>query len=237
MREPALSSPITKMPNFASSARLYSRDKNEIITGLRRSERKPPPIYDSTRDFILLILEGKLNYDLAIKQAKNIPDETERRCALDVLRVTKEFLEKEQKGKLSPLEGMFIEFSDDSTIPISQLYVRILGNEQRLFYLCPWEKPLNETQLSVAGGIIRRAIPNFYPQYADCEIDFVSTHMDQIANKRTIRISNWSKITPLDSPQLDNVLSALRIAWREYRALPPRTIIRNRPRDLLSDLE
>jgi|HubBroStandDraft_6_1064221.scaffolds.fasta_scaffold1655825_2 hypothetical protein len=68
-------------------------DREQTIRELQYAERKSPAVYNPARDLFLSVLRGQFDLRSAFAQIRWVPDETERKCARDVLEASKSLLD------------------------------------------------------------------------------------------------------------------------------------------------
>jgi hypothetical protein len=93
------SKPLVELPSFLSTISMVADDHGTIIQQLIQAERKSPPKYGPTRDLFIRVLQGDFSFEAALKQTSTIHDETERRCAIDVLRASEWFLRQDDPAQ------------------------------------------------------------------------------------------------------------------------------------------
>lgn len=229
--EAEFSKPLNELPMFLSTISMVVDDRAAIVKQLIQAERKSPPIYGPTRDLFLCVLEGDFNFDDAVVQARRLADETERKCALEVLAASEKFLCSERRAPLGPFPSMRYQLPNGMRLDISPIWVRHL-NPERLMALHFWRTQLSERQLSAAAAVLRTVIYNEQQQYSACEIDFISVSQSRFGGQRRFDRYNWTKLKPLSEDELARFWKPFVLAWSDYQRRGPREIIRKRPRSL-----
>ena len=208
-------------------------DHRLIIQGLRNAERKSPPVYSLARDLFLRILQGDMSFDDARTQARRESDLTTRRCALEILDNSQRFLTTEPQSRVSRLPSLRYQLPSELSLDVKPLWVRQLDPE-RLLLLHFWEAPLSARQLRAAAAVIKAAIQLELPQFAACEIDFVSVPFCESRNSREFNRYTWGRLKPLNEEEMNRFWSQLLRAWQDYQKLGPRKLPRKETKDLFS---
>src|SRR4051812_21598461 len=92
------STPLTEPPAFLSTISMISDNQDAIVKKLREAEITTPAFYKIARELFNRTLSGDLTFDQALTQAADILEPTDRKCAFDVLDVSKDFLLNQQKS-------------------------------------------------------------------------------------------------------------------------------------------
>jgi hypothetical protein len=206
-------------------------DRAAIVQTLIQAERKSPPVYEPSRDLFLSVLEGKLAFGKAMVQARRLADETERRCAVQIMDASERFLSSERPARISRLPGLIYALPNGLQLDISPVWLRHL-DPSRLLVLHFWQVPLSTWQLGAATAVLRVALLNGQPQYSSCEIDFVSVAFPRLSNRRRFERYNWVKLKLLDPSELGRFWQRFLEAWSHYQRIGPREIRRRRTVDL-----
>lgn len=220
-----LSTPLIELPTYLSSISMVVDDRTAIIQSLVQAERKSPPIYEPARALFCRILEGSFNFQQAMIQARALADETERKCAVEVLQASEEFLCAERPTRVGIFPAMTHPLPNGMELSVSPILIRHF-NPQRLMVLHFWRTPLSAWQLSAAGAVLRSALLRQQPQYSSCEVDFISVAVPNLATQRRFERYNWSKLRPLGPADLDRFWNQFLAAWSQYQRKGPREIKR-----------
>jgi hypothetical protein len=151
--ETKFSKPLSEPPSYLSMVSMVGDDQAYTIQQLVQAERKSPPVYDPTRELFNKTLEGKFSYQEALTQLRGLPDETERKCARDILDVSKEFLLGQPAARVGRLEPMGLQLPNGILLNVSPVWLRHIS-PKRLMVLHFWQTPLTDWQFSAAGGIL-----------------------------------------------------------------------------------
>jgi len=217
------SKPLTEAPAYLSMVSMVGDDPAYTIQQLERAEQKSPPVYDPTRALFVASLEGKFTHQEALAQAERLPDETERKCARDVLRASKSFLVEETPARVGRLEPMSLCLPNGMPLSVSPLWLRHLP-QKRLMVMHFWQKPLSLWQLSAAAGILITAMQQDKPLLASLEIDFISVAQPEDRLKRQFQRLGWTDLDPLYGDELQRFLRRFCDAWEKYKKRGPRLI-------------
>lgn len=229
--EREFSKPLSELPAFLSTISMVVDDRTAIIRQLIQAERKSPPIYGSTRDLFLYVLEGKISFDNAMVQARRVVNETEQKCAVEVLTASEKFLRSERRAPSGSFPNMKYSLPNGMQLDISPIWVRHL-NPERLMVLHFWRTPLSERQLSAAAAVLRSVLYNEQQQFSACEVDFISVAQSQFGGQRRFDHYNWTKLRPLGEDQLARFWRPFVLAWSNYQRRGPREIRRKHPQSL-----
>ncbi len=231
------SKPLVDLPSFLSTISMVVDDDTAIIQQLIQAERKSPSIYGPTRDLFVSVLQGNFSFDVALKHASStITDETERRCAIAVLRASERFLREEPNHPVRLLPRMEYILPNGMPLDVSPVWLRHF-HSQRLMVLHFWQTPLSSWQLSAAATVLRASLFKAYPQYSSSELDFISVSLDSFADRRRFERLNWTKLKPLDDEQLTRFWKKFLRAWSDYQRRPPRVIRHHREPTLFDKLK
>jgi hypothetical protein len=225
------STPLAELPSYLSTISMVVDDGAAIVQKLKEAERKSPPVYGPSRELFLTILKGKLSFDRAIKQARHLTDETERKCAIQILNASRDFLRNERPQLINPVSNLSYILPNGMPLKVTPIWIRRCDPD-RLLALHFWETPLTEWQLGAAAAVLRSALFDLQPQYASCEIDFISVSFSQFYPSRRFERLNWAKLKPLDESGLNRFWSRFIKAWSQYRRIGPREIKSKRQRTL-----
>ena len=217
------STPINELPSFLSTISMVGDDQSAIIQKLRDAERKSPSGYGPTRDLFLTILQGKLSFEKAMDQAWLIKDDTERKCATQVLETSKQFLLGQHPARIAPLLGLNFSLPNGLSLAVSPVWIR-QSDQTRLLVLHFWQSAFTQWQLAAAAAILRSSLMRQKHEYASCEIDLISVPFFELINGRRFEIYNWAKLKPLDDTGLNRFLDRLVSAWNEYKKHSPREV-------------
>ena len=124
-------------------------DQEYTIRALVHAERKSPPVYTPARELFIRVLQGDFTVQAALAQARRLHDETERKCAHDILRVSETFLLKEPRTKVARLGAMGICLPNGMELNVSPVWIRH-SSQRRLLVLHFWEQPLSDWQRALA---------------------------------------------------------------------------------------
>lgn len=232
--EREFSKPLKELPSFLSTISMVVDDRREIIESLTQAERKSPSRYDPAKAFFCRVLEGDLSVTKALAQANTIADPIERRCAIDILDASKRFLADQTAAHVGPFPAMTIAIPNGLPLSVSPIWLRHL-DRPRLMVLHFWQKPLSGWQLGAAGAVLRSALREQQPQFANCEVDFISVPLPEFATSRRFEHYGWAKLKPLPDKELQRFWKQLCTAWDEYQRREPREIKRRRPPDMFGD--
>jgi hypothetical protein len=215
------STPISELPSFLSTISMVSDDLTFTIQRLKEAEQPPPAIYEPTRDLFLTILQGKLRFDDAWKQASRIPYPTERKCACQVLDVARDFFADQLPARIYPLKGLRYSLPNGLPLQISPIWIRETS-PNRLLILHFWQTPFSDWQRSAMASVLREALEG--SENAPSEIDFISVPFSDRANRRQFEVYNWKRLKPLSDIELKRFWKAFLDAWAEYQRRGPREI-------------
>lgn len=229
--ETKFSTPLNELPTFLSTISMVGDDHSAIVQKLREAEHKSPSVYGPTRDLFLAVLEGKLSLDRAIVQAWRIKDHTEKKCATQILGVARDFLRLQRAAHVALLGDMKFILPNGLPLDVSPVWVR-QSNPDRLLVLHFWQTAFSPWQLSAAAAVLRSTLFDQKPQYAGCDIDFISIPFSQIANARRFELYNWTKLKPLSESGTKRFWDRFLSAWIEYQRRGPREIRPKRIRTL-----
>lgn len=219
------STPIEELPTFLSTISMVVDDQSMIVQKLREAERKAPPIYASTRDLFLTVLSGRLSFHDATVQARRIVDQTERRCAVQVIDASEQFLREERPAHIAPLQKLEYALPNGLILKVLPVWLRE-ASPDRLLILHFWQTPLSQWQLGAAASVLRGAIASRYPQYSACEIDFISVAFSQMGQGRRFERYNWMRLKPLSISEIDRFWKQFLAGWSRYQRQGPREIAR-----------
>jgi hypothetical protein len=226
-----LSTPLVELPTYLSTISMVVDDRAAIIRNLIQAERKSPPVYGPSRDLFLSVLQGKMSFDRAVIQARRLADETERKCAVQIIDASEHFLRGERPTTAVELSNLKYTLPNGLQLKIAPVWVRNFDPE-RLMVLHFWQAPLFQRQLGAAAAVLRSALHNDQPQYSSCEIDFISVAFSQFGSSRRFERYNWTRLKPLDGDELHRFWQQFLIAWSHYHLTGPREIRRKRSASL-----
>jgi len=221
LMETKLSKLLTEFPSFLSAISMVGDDQEQAIRELQYAERKSPAVYNPARDLFMSVLRGQLDFRSALAQVGWLPDETERKCARDVLEASKSFLMQEGPAEVKPLSRMGIDLPNGMELRVAPVWVRHLS-PPRLLVLHFWREPLSAWQLSAAAAILMSAMKRDKPTCVDLDLDFISVAVPDHSAKRRLRAYNWDTLKRLDDDELRRFLQRLCDAWVEYQNRGPR---------------
>jgi hypothetical protein len=121
-------------------------DRAAIVQKLIQAERKSPPVYERSRDLFLSILQGKLTFDKAVIQARRLRDNTERKCAVQIIDASEQFLRNERPTMVSALPNLEYAIPNGIRLSITPVWLRHFDPE-RLMVLHFWQTLLSQRQL------------------------------------------------------------------------------------------
>ena len=231
LMDPELSTPLVALPTFLSTISMVVDDRSAIVRKLVQAERKSPPVYEPSRDLFLSVLEGKLSFDKATIQARRLADETERKCAVQIMDASEQFLRNERHSRISRLPDLKYALPNGLQLDISPVWLRHL-DPSRLMILHFWRDPLSNWQMGAAAAVLRSALFDSQPQYTSCELDFISIAFSQIGNRRRFERYNWTKLKPHNATELRRFWTHFLAAWSQYQSFGPREIRRKRTANL-----
>lgn len=223
-----LSKPLEALPGFLSTISMVEDDQAQVIKGFISAERKSPPRYDAARQLILRVLEGQISLQQAQELADTVSDPVDRRCARDVLRASRPFLEAASTAPVAPLPTMSIEVRAGLSLSVGPVWVRQL-DEPRLLLLHLWDRPLNERQVRAALAVLRNALAVEQPIWSFREIDFVSVATPDLATERRCRVYGWRTLAPMEDDELTRFFRDMLSAWDAYHRMGPRPVKRRGP--------
>ena len=201
---------------------MTSDDQALIIKKLKDAEIKTPAFYKTARELFNRILSGDLTFDQAYHQADEIVEPTDRRCALDVLAVSENFLRNEPKSPISRFPRRSITLPNGLPLAVSPIFVRN-AQPKRLLVLYFWNTPLSSRQISTVAAVVRMAT-RAESGYDDADLDFVSASLNSSGQRREFRHLNWAKCKPLSDAELTRFWGLFTAAWERYQRMPPREI-------------
>jgi hypothetical protein len=212
-----LSTPLAELPTFLSTISMVA-DGVSIVQKLIQAERKSPPVYGPSRDIFLSVLKGKLGFDNAVIQARRLADETERKCAVQIIDASEQFLRNERPATITELSSLKYALPNGLKLDISPVWLRHFHPE-RLLILHFWQTPLTQRQLGAAAAVLRAALFDEHPQYSSCEVDFISVAFSQFGSGRRFERYNWVGLKPLDGDELRRFWSQFLAAWSQYQRI------------------
>lgn len=221
------STPLVELPSFLSTISMVGDDQAAIVQRLVQAERKSPSFYDPARDLFLSALEGKLSFEKVMAQAWNITDETERKCALQVLWASEQFLREERHARVGLLSNLKYHLPNGLPLNVTPVRLRHLSSG-RLLVLHFWRTPLSQWQLSAAAGVLRLTLHTQIPKLDSCEIDFISVALTPSGDRREFQRLNWNRLKPLHRAELDRFWNQFLEAWSRYQRGGPRKINRRK---------
>lgn len=229
--EAEFSTPLVELPTFLSTISMVGDEQSTIVQRLIQAERKSPAVYEPTRDLFLSALEGKLSFEKVMAQAWNLTDETERKCAIQILDASENFLRDERHARVGILRSLKYHLPNGLPLNIAPILLRHFSPE-RLMVLHFWKTPLSQWQLSAAAAVLRSAVNTQLPQLSACEVDFISVAFSPTGNRRQFQKLNWTKLKPLNQVELDRFWNPFLTAWSQYQRGGPRKIKRWKTRGL-----
>jgi hypothetical protein len=222
-----LSTPLVELPTYLSTISMVVDSRAAIIQKLTQAERKSPPIYTPARELFLNVIQGRMSFDDAMTQARRLPDDTERKFAVQIMPASEDFLRNERPAIVSELPNLTYNVPNGLPLKIAPVWLRQLS-PQRLLVLHFWQTPLSERQLGAAGAALRAALHAKQPQYSSSELDFISVSGSRFSGGRHFERYNWTKIRPLDADGLSRFWLQFLAAWTKYQSNGPREIVRRR---------
>jgi hypothetical protein len=202
-------------------------DRSAIVRDLQNAERKSPPVYDPARALFRRVLQGDLSFARAVDQARKISDATEKRCAVEVLDASQQYLTSQPMGPVGSFPPMQFPLPNKMNLSIAPVLLRHLKPE-RLMVLHFWRAPLSRRQLAAAGAILKEALRRHQPNYCAHELDFVSVAVPEERSERRFQLYDWEKLKPLPAPDLLHFLTQLCSGWADYQRRGPREFRRKR---------
>jgi hypothetical protein len=231
--ERELSTPLNEPPGFLSTISMVVDDRSAIIERLIQAERKSPSRYEPAKALFCRVLEGDLSVAQAIALSNSVADSVERKCAIEILEASKEFLAGRTPARVGLFPPMCVSIPNGLKLNVSPVLFRHLDPE-RLMVLHFWRTPLSDWQLSAAGAILRLALLQHQPKFADCGIDFISVPLPEFAPHRRFEHYSWIKLKPLNDEDLQRFWKQFCQAWSAYKSRAPREIRRRRPPDMFA---
>jgi hypothetical protein len=222
-----LSTPLVELPTYLSTISMIVDDRAAIVRNLIQAERKSPPVYGPSRDLFLSVLQGKLSFEKAVIQARRLADQTERKCAAQIIDASEQFLRHERPTIAIELPNLKYALPNGLELKIAPVWVRHYDPD-RLMILHFWQAPLFQRQLSAAASVLRAALHDTKPQYSACEIDFISVAFSRFGTGRRFERYNWNQLKPLDDAELSRFWQQFLAAWSHYQRVGPREIKRKR---------
>jgi hypothetical protein len=146
-------------------------------------------------------------------------------CANDILEASKIFLNEAARGHVGRFPAMDILIPTGMTLGVSPIWLRHL-NAPRLMVLHFWRTPLSQWQLSAAGAVLRSALHQNQPDFAECELDFISVSLAGASKQRRFEHFDWGKLKPLSEKELHRFWRQFCAAWSNYKSRGPRKIRR-----------
>lgn len=223
-----LSRPLEALPGFLSTISMVEDDQAAVIKGFIGAERKSPPRYDAARQLIFKTLEGQISLQQAHDYADSVSDPVDRRCAQQVLRASRPFLETAPIAPVTALPSMSVEIRAGLSLNVGPVWVRQL-EEPRLLLLHVWDRPLNDRQVRAALAVLKAALATQQPAWSYREIDFVSVATPELAAKRHCRVYSWRTLAPMEEDELARFFRDMLSAWDTYRRIGPRPVKRRGP--------
>jgi hypothetical protein len=208
-------------------------DQEHMIRQLTSAERPSPPVYNPARDLFIRVLQGDFSIQRALAETKRLHDETERKCAHDVLVASESFLAREPPAKVGRLDSMEVRLPNGMQLVVSPVWIRHLVPQPRLMILHFWQRPLSDWQLSAAAAILVAAMKRDNPACLSLDIDFLSVAIPDYSAGRRLRVYDWYTLKPLDDEGLSRFFDRLCEAWAAYQRREPRVIKSRHNRSLL----
>ena len=229
---PEYSQLLDEAPSFLSLVSMVTDDRETIIKDLVHAERKSPSYYEPAIRLFVRALQGDFSFEQTVQQAQKLVDQTERKCALDVLNASERYLRSQSAARMGQISPMTLTLPDGLPFTVSPVWIRHLEPE-RLMVLHVWRQPLSELQLGAAASILRTALVKWQPMHARCELDFISVTVPTYASTRKFLRYSWETARPLDDEELYLFLRRFCDAWSEYQRRGPREVKRRRQSRLL----
>jgi hypothetical protein len=126
-----------------------------------------------------------LSASKALVQARVILDPVERKCAQGIIQACRAFLTRQAPAHVGIFPTMGYSLPNGLNLSISPIWLRHL-DPKLLMVLHFWQKPLSAWQLGAAGAVLRSALTQQQPAFANYEIDFVSVPLPEFARERRL---------------------------------------------------
>jgi hypothetical protein len=156
----------------------------------------------------------------------------QRTCAVDVLLASERFLRGQPYGPVRSFPAMRILLPNGMALNISPVLLRDF-DPPRLMVLHFWRTTLTTRQLSAVGAVLKRALLQNQPRFADCDLDFVSVSLRDGGTQRRFQLYSWSKLKALKDSELDRFWKLFCDAWSKYQSAEPRRFKRRREPSML----
>lgn len=228
----AMSESLRELPGFLSTISMVVDDQSLIIQDLKDAERKSPSVYGPAREMFCRVLDGSLSFEKALSHARTLSDQTEKKCAVEILLASKRFLTSAANSRIGYLPAMEVSIFEGPILKISSVYLRHL-EPKRLMILHFWQKPLLSRQLGAAASILKIAMEKYNSEWINYEIDFISVAIPSPGAQRQFKTYDWKQLKPLNDSELRKFWKLLVTAWNKYQKLSPRSyVIRRKKPDL-----
>lgn len=229
--ETEFSTPLSEFPAYLSSISMVVDDRAAVVRALTWAERKSPPRYDSARALFLRVLKGDLTFDEAVRQARQVPEPVQSRCAVEVLIASETFLRSQQPLPVDLFSQMSIRLPNDMELKVSPVWLR-RAQPQRIMVLYFWETPLSDRQIRAAAAVLGRALQRYQPGYLNHPLEFILVSTPERSSNRLFRCLDWAAINAINDRELERFLQQLCDAWADYQCRGPRLFKRKRTPDL-----
>lgn len=209
--------PVRAAPSLFHLVALVQADPLSTLREIRSVAGRKPDLYTPVKQLTGRILNG-MSYEWAYKQAETLPDERQRRSALEVLPLLKEYLETADVDWIKPFSVEPYRVGRELYVPIKLAGLMSKSGEFCVLGLHFWRKRLQDYQFRAALTMLKDRLES-RTELRGAKLNILDASVD-LNGHRQFRIVDWNRFVLMGEDELTSFNDVLYHAWHLYEASP-----------------
>ncbi|MEW6539173.1 MAG: hypothetical protein AB1448_11370 [Pseudomonadota bacterium] len=178
----------------------------------------PPKLYALSSQLVRAVLQG-CSYDWALDQAKRHSDKEQRKYALLVLPLLKNFLCKTKPVWVRDLEVDPIQVGPGLQLPVKVHSLMRVGDHLEVLIIHFWAKGISVDQKRAAMTIVKDRLSR-REELKEAKLRWIDLSAPSSKDERTLEEITWETFPLMDNEELKNITDRLYDGWQLYMLAP-----------------
>lgn len=211
--------PVRRAPSLVHGLALVGHDAVQTERNIRKLMKGfPPRLYALSNQLIRAVLQG-CEYDWALDQAKHHGDEEQKKYALIVLPLLKDFLTTIKPVWVRDLEVDPIQIGPGLQLPVKVHSLMRVGDQLEVLIVHLWAKGISVTQKRAAMTIVKDRLSR-REELKDAKLRWIDLSAPSSKEKRAVEEITWETFSLMDSAELKDITDRLYDGWQLYMQAP-----------------
>ena len=211
--------PVRRAPSLVHGLALVGHDAIQTERNIRKLMKGfPPKLYALSNQLVRAVLKG-CTYEWALDQAKRHKDEDQKKYALIVLPLLKEFLCKVKPAWVRDLEVDPIQIGPGLQLPVKVHSLMRVGDQLEVLIIHFWAKGISVAQKRAAMTIVKDRLSR-REELKDARLRWIDLSAPSSKEERKVEEITWGTFPLMNTTELKDITDRLYDGWQLYMQAP-----------------